>query len=214
MAISQDYIRMKNTGELFTVYDATICAALSACSVKLFSYVYLYLSFYCEHHSFPDQSFVFGRMEPSAYILLMCLWQAVSAAKCCWFIRLWLFCSSSTRSCFFANDRFVIFLLALLNYDILHIFCNLRQLVSVSDISLIYHVIRGQGTIKLYVVYNVLEVREVFIWNVCTQYTFWQTDLTFPPFFLDLWQALSIIWRGCVASFVQLGWGTVNMFNW
>ncbi|AQK63439.1 Protein POLLEN DEFECTIVE IN GUIDANCE 1 [Zea mays] len=28
----------------------------------------------------------------------------------------------------------------------------------VSDISLIYHVIRGQGTIKLYVVYNVLEI--------------------------------------------------------
>lgn len=28
-----------------------------------------------------------------------------------------------------------------------------------SDISLIYHMIRGQGTIKLYVVYNVLEVR-------------------------------------------------------
>ncbi|KAL5219472.1 hypothetical protein ABZP36_020156, partial [Zizania latifolia] len=27
-----------------------------------------------------------------------------------------------------------------------------------SDISLIYHVIRGQGTIKLYVVYNVLEI--------------------------------------------------------
>ncbi|RWV91865.1 hypothetical protein GW17_00045807 [Ensete ventricosum] len=27
-----------------------------------------------------------------------------------------------------------------------------------SDISLIYHFIRGQGTIKLYVVYNVLEV--------------------------------------------------------
>lgn len=27
-----------------------------------------------------------------------------------------------------------------------------------SDISLIYHMIRGQGTIKLYVVYNVLEV--------------------------------------------------------
>jgi hypothetical protein len=26
------------------------------------------------------------------------------------------------------------------------------------DISLIYHVIRGQGTIKLYVVYNVLEI--------------------------------------------------------
>lgn len=33
----------------------------------------------------------------------------------------------------------------------------------VSDISLIYHVIRGQGTIKLYVVYNVLEVSILFI---------------------------------------------------
>lgn len=30
-----------------------------------------------------------------------------------------------------------------------------------ADISLIYHMIRGQGTIKLYVVYNVLEVREL-----------------------------------------------------
>lgn len=29
-----------------------------------------------------------------------------------------------------------------------------------SDISLIYHMIRGQGTIKLYVVYNVLEVSQ------------------------------------------------------
>lgn len=31
-----------------------------------------------------------------------------------------------------------------------------------ADISLIYHMIRGQGTIKLYVVYNVLEVRKWF----------------------------------------------------
>lgn len=30
----------------------------------------------------------------------------------------------------------------------------------VIDISLIYHMIRGQGTIKLYVVYNVLEVSD------------------------------------------------------
>lgn len=34
----------------------------------------------------------------------------------------------------------------------------LRTNFFLSDISLIYHVIRGQGTIKLYVVYNVLEV--------------------------------------------------------
>ncbi|KAK4491844.1 hypothetical protein RD792_002621 [Penstemon davidsonii] len=33
-------------------------------------------------------------------------------------------------------------------------------LLQQADISLIYHMIRGQGTIKLYVVYNVLEVRE------------------------------------------------------
>ncbi|CAN4103675.1 unnamed protein product [Withania somnifera] len=34
-------------------------------------------------------------------------------------------------------------------------------LLQQTDISLIYHMIRGQGTIKLYVVYNVLEVRTV-----------------------------------------------------
>lgn len=34
-----------------------------------------------------------------------------------------------------------------------------------SDISLIYHIIRGQGTIKLYVVYNVLEVKTLFLYD-------------------------------------------------
>nr|KJB81560.1 hypothetical protein B456_013G150200 [Gossypium raimondii] len=32
-------------------------------------------------------------------------------------------------------------------------------LLGQTDISLIYHMIRGQGTIKLYMIYNVLEVR-------------------------------------------------------
>jgi hypothetical protein len=37
------------------------------------------------------------------------------------------------------------------------------------DISLIYHVIRGQGTIKLYVVYNVLEVSKAVCWKfICS----------------------------------------------
>jgi len=33
-----------------------------------------------------------------------------------------------------------------------------RNFIVVLDISLIYHIIRGQATIKLYVIYNVLEV--------------------------------------------------------
>ncbi|XLR68826.1 hypothetical protein HN51_015911, partial [Arachis hypogaea] len=39
-------------------------------------------------------------------------------------------------------------------------------LLQQTDISLIYHMIRGQGTIKLYVVYNVLEVSIFIIINL------------------------------------------------
>lgn len=41
----------------------------------------------------------------------------------------------------------------------------LLYLFTSSDISLIYHMIRGQGTIKLYVVYNVLEVRKFILYQ-------------------------------------------------
>lgn len=50
-----------------------------------------------------------------------------------------------------------------------YVFVNRPTIVFffVADISLIYHVIRGQGTIKLYVVYNVLEVSILFIYSIC-----------------------------------------------
>ncbi|KAK9105865.1 hypothetical protein Scep_022709 [Stephania cephalantha] len=41
------------------------------------------------------------------------------------------------------------------------------SLLQRTDISLIYHMIRGQGTIKLYVVYNVLEIFDRLCQNVC-----------------------------------------------
>lgn len=108
------------------------------------------------------------------------LWQEVSAAKCCWFIRLWMFYSSSPRSCFFANDRLVSYTFFLLEqwttykYLIIHP----QWFLFLSDISLIYHVIRGQGTIKLYVVYNVLEVRNCLS-EVCVSLTIGVVDLCF-----------------------------------
>ncbi|KAL6999420.1 hypothetical protein U1Q18_000581, partial [Sarracenia purpurea var. burkii] len=41
-------------------------------------------------------------------------------------------------------------------------------LLQQTDISLIYHMIRGQGTIKLYVVYNVLERPDLWLYYLLT----------------------------------------------
>lgn len=169
-----------------------------------------YQLYFLQGHSFPFSPSLVDILD-HVIIYPMYLWQEVPAAKCCWFIRLWMFCSSSPWSCLFANDRsppnrF------LLNKWPSYVFVNRPTIVFfVADISLIYHVIRGQGTIKLYVVYNVLEVSILFIYSICLFII--NTVCLTCVFVLDLWQTLSIIRWGCAASSVQLSWGVVSMLD-
>jgi Eukaryotic membrane protein family len=86
-----------------------------------------------------------------------------------------------SRCCFSTNDRYpVLVFTGFPNILVIHLLVLRPSFLS--DISLIYHVIRGQGTIKLYVVYNVLEVRSI---NKLTDFLFGEN---FQKAFHWLWK--------------------------
>ena len=64
-----------------------------------------------------------------------------------------------------SHDCVISFLFALIWFNVILLLFVPPLKLAASDISLIYHMIRGQGTIKLYVVYNVLEVSTIVIYN-------------------------------------------------
>lgn len=69
---------------------------------------------------------------------------------------------AGTLPAYFKLHQIILYLLTFVSVAFYHEMTCALYLIQLptyeSDISLIYHFIRGQGTIKLYVVYNVLEV--------------------------------------------------------
>lgn len=200
----------RNHQHYLLFYIISFPDALLVCSC-VFSTIDFLPALFLQGHSFPFSPSLVDILD-HVIIYPMYLWQEVPAAKCCWFIRLWMFCSSSPWSCLFANDRSpppTVFCWT--SGHPTYLLIGLRLFFFVADISLIYHVIRGQGTIKLYVVYNVLEVSILFIYSICLFII--NTVCLTCVFVLDLWQTLSIIRWGCAASSVQLSWGVVSMLD-